>query len=76
MSLALPTYIHELPNWPRFTWNQGEVSRPLAAVRHQQGRLIGRMESLGFGLRQPAVQASVPDDVVKKSENQGVPRAP
>ena len=69
--MSAPTYIHELPNWPRFTWNQGEVSRSLSAVRHQQGRLIGRMESLGLDLRQQAVLRTLTEEVVKTSEIEG-----
>ena len=44
-------YIWEQPDWPRLTWQDGSIAAPLAAVRHDQGRLIGRMEALGFKLR-------------------------
>ncbi len=47
------------------------MSIPLAAVRHQQGRLTGRMESLGFDLRQEAVLRTLTGDVVKTSEIEG-----
>ena len=47
------------------------MSIPLAAVRHQQGRLIGRMESLGFDLRQEAVLWTLTGDVVKTNEFEG-----
>lgn len=47
------------------------MSRSLAAVRHQQGRLIGRMESFGFDLRQQAVLRTLTEDVVKTSEIEG-----
>jgi len=40
--------IHQLPNWPEFHWNQNKVALLLAEVRHRQGRLLGRMEGLGF----------------------------
>jgi len=30
----MPTYIHELPNWPRFVWNNAKLAEKLAAVRH------------------------------------------
>lgn len=43
----------------------------LSAVRHRQGRLIGRMESLGFNLRQEAVLNTLTEDVVKTSEIEG-----
>ena len=42
------TYIHELPDWPRFVWSNETLAAPLAAARHQQGRLIGQMQALGF----------------------------
>ncbi len=51
----MATYIHELPDWPKFRWDQNDVAKQLAAVRHRQGRLIGRMEALGFPLRAEAV---------------------
>ncbi len=43
----------------------------LAAVRHEQGRLMGRMESLGFGMRQEAVLQTLSTDVLKSSEIEG-----
>ena len=41
------TYIHLKPDWPTFTWDTDVLAQPLAAVRHRQGRLLGRMEGLG-----------------------------
>lgn len=64
-------YIHQLPDWPRFRWNQETLSGPLAAVRYKQGRLLGRMEALGFSLRQEAELATLTLDVVKSSEIEG-----
>ncbi|WP_241911822.1 Fic family protein [Telmatospirillum siberiense] len=64
-------YIHELEDWPRFRWAEAVISGPLAAVRHRQGRLIGRMEALGFDLRTEAVLATLTEDVVKSSEIEG-----
>ena len=43
----------------------------LADVRHRQGRLLGRMESLGFALRQEAMLDTLTADVVKSSEIEG-----
>lgn len=54
------TYIHEQPDWPRLTWNTGELAAPLAEVRHQQGRFLGKMETLGFDLRSEASLAARP----------------
>jgi Fic family protein len=43
----------------------------LAEVRHRQGRLLGRMEGLGFGLRAEASLAVLTSDVVKSSAIEG-----
>ncbi|MCH8156950.1 MAG: DUF4172 domain-containing protein [Nitrospinae bacterium] len=64
-------YIHELKNWPKFRWSQDRVANKLASVRHQQGRLIGRMEALGFLLRSEAVLQTLTEDVTKSSEIEG-----
>ncbi len=64
-------YIHELKAWPRWQWNAGSLAPELALVRHRQGRLIGRMEALGFHLRSEAVLATLTQDVVKSSEIEG-----
>ena len=41
-------YIYQLKEWPDFKWNQEKLVQLLAGVCHRQGRLIGRMEGLGF----------------------------
>lgn len=64
-------YIHELKNWPKFRWSQERLAEQLAAVRHRQGRLIGRMESLGFTLRAEAMLQTLTEDVLKSSEIEG-----
>lgn len=64
-------YIHELPDWPNFRWDRERLANVLAAVRHEQGRLIGRMEGLGFPLQQEAVLQTLTEDVVKSSEIEG-----
>jgi Fic family protein len=64
-------YIHQLPNWPKFHWDQMALASPLAAVRHRQGRFVGRMEALGFPLRSEAMLQTLTQDVVKSSEIEG-----
>jgi Fic family protein len=67
----MPTYIHERPNWPRFTWRHDRLAGTLVAVRHRQGRLLGRMEGLGFTLRNEATLETLTEEVVKSSEIEG-----
>ena len=64
-------YIHEQPDWPRLHWQQEGLVDRLAAVRHRQGRLLGRMETLGFDLRREAVLNTLTEDVVTSSEIEG-----
>ena len=64
-------YIWEQPDWPNLSWRDSIVAVPLAAVRHDQGRLIGRMEALGLKLREEAVLQTLTQDVVKTSEIEG-----
>jgi Fic family protein len=64
-------YIHELQDWPQFRWNREQLSDPLAEIRYMQGRLIGRMEALGFRIRQEAVLQTLTTDILKSSEIEG-----
>ncbi|MBW2726796.1 MAG: DUF4172 domain-containing protein, partial [Deltaproteobacteria bacterium] len=36
------TFIHELTSWPDFTWDNAALAGALAAVRHKQGRHLGK----------------------------------
>jgi Fic family protein len=64
-------YIYEHKGWPKFKWNEQRLLRPLAKVRHRQGRLVGHMQGLGFSLRKEAVLQTLTQDVVKSSEIEG-----
>ncbi|MEO8502808.1 MAG: Fic family protein [Acidobacteriota bacterium] len=64
-------YIHERPDWPRFHWDEEALAAPLAKLRHRQGRLLGRMESLGFSLQREAELETLTLDVLKSSEIEG-----
>src|SRR5437667_8872944 len=64
-------YIHELSGWPKFHWDQDRLAGTLGAVRHQQGRLIGRMEALGFPLQQEAAIQAITEETVKTSVIEG-----
>ncbi|MFH1836906.1 MAG: Fic family protein [Candidatus Omnitrophota bacterium] len=64
-------YIYQLKNWPKFTWDLTTIASLLGTVRNRQGRLIGRMEALGFPLRSEAVLKTLTLDIVKSSEIEG-----
>ena len=64
-------FIHQLPDWPHFRFDKDAVYPKLAEVRHLQGRLLGRMESLGFSLSGITFLESLTEDTVKSSEIEG-----
>lgn len=64
-------YIYDREEWPEFRWSHERLAEQLATVRHRQGRLIGRMESLGFALRTEATLQTLTEDVLKSSEIEG-----
>jgi Fic family protein len=65
------TYIHELEGWPKLVWSPGQLIDLLVSVRHHQGRLVGRMEGMGFSLRSEAVLQTLTQDVMKSSDIEG-----
>jgi len=52
-------------------WSHERLAGKLAGVRHRQGRIIGRMEALGFSLRNEAVLQTLTSDILKSNEIEG-----
>lgn len=67
----MKAFIHQKDNWPEFTWNSDDFLGLLSEVRNLQGRLIGKMETLGFDLRNEALLETLTLDVIKSSEIEG-----
>jgi Fic family protein len=66
-----PLYIHMREDWPVFRWDAASISPLLASTRYAQGRLLGRMESLEFDLRQHADLMVMTAETVKSSAIEG-----
>jgi len=64
-------YIHQKDNWPNFTWRNEAFLNQLSEARNLQGRLIGKMETLGFDLRNEALLETLALDVLKSTEIEG-----
>ena len=64
-------FIWERSDWPDWRFDANALSTALASVRHSQGRLLGRMEGLGFALRDQATLQVLTEDVLKTSEIEG-----
>ena len=54
-----------------FRWDGARIAGQLAAVRHRQGRLLGRMESLGFVVRSETTLLTLTEEALKTSEIEG-----
>jgi Fic family protein len=64
-------YIHQKPNWPHFNWDNNEIIKLLSEARNLQGRLFGKMETIGFELRDKAFLETLTLDVLKSAEIEG-----
>ena len=64
-------YIWQRKDWPRFTWVDGELSALLARGHREQGRLRGKLETMGFETQDETMLQALTEDVVKSSEIEG-----
>lgn len=64
-------WIHEHKNWSKFIWDAEALASKLSDVRHRQGRLLGRMEAIGFDIKREASLSTLTNDVVKSSAIEG-----
>lgn len=67
----MAVYIHERHNWSQFQWEDEKILNLLSEVRHLQGKLIGKVEILGFELKDEANLETLIQDVVQSSEIEG-----
>ena len=69
-------YIWQNKHWPELRWDDNALAKLLTRVSREQGRLLGKMEGLGFDLRVEAHLRTLTEDVVKSSEIEGEQLAP
>jgi len=64
-------YIHQIKQWPNFTWDYDQLSTRLSEIRYRQGSVLGKMDVMGFKLKEEAILQTLTLDVVKSSEIEG-----
>lgn len=64
-------YIHQQTKWPHFSWDSPKLLPLLANVRHMQGRLIGKMSSLGFRQQAEASLSNLTTEILKSHAIEG-----
>src|SRR5579859_5737622 len=62
-------YINE--DWPQFIWDAKRLVPYLSATRYKQGRLLGKMQDLGYQLKKEATLAALTEETVKSSAIEG-----
>lgn len=67
----MATYVHQLKKWPELLWDHEILVLKLSEVRNKQGRLLGKMESLGFDLQNEALLKTLSADVLNSSQIEG-----
>jgi len=67
----LDRYIHHHKNWTNFQWQEDALICLLSEVRYLQGKLIGKVELLGFELKDEANLETLIQDIVHTSEIEG-----
>src|ERR1700681_1157283 len=66
------TYIHELRDWPKFTWDSKALAALLSGVRLHQGLLLGKMRGFGLSSRWTATLKVLTEETIKSSAIEGV----
>ncbi|MBR1648586.1 MAG: Fic family protein [Alphaproteobacteria bacterium] len=64
-------YIYECGNWPNFIWDSKKIENILTKVSFAQGRILGKMQELGFNLQQEAILTTLTEEIIKSSEIEG-----
>ncbi len=66
-----PLYIWQQPSWAEFTWDNERLITPLSEVRNLEGRVLGLMSGLGFGIQNTTSLDVMVEDVLRSSEIEG-----
>ena len=64
-------YIWQNKEWPRFIWDNKELMLQIGKVRNIQGRLLGKMNVIGFPLEDESVIKIMTAEALKTSEIEG-----
>ena len=64
-------YIYQEPGWPDFTWDNSKLVDLLSRVSFAQGKLLGKMDSIGFDMQKEASLMALSQEIIKSSEIEG-----
>jgi len=64
-------YIYQQDEWPHFNWDSSVLLSLLGKARNMQGKLMGKMDSLGIELRREANLETLTSDILNSFEIEG-----
>jgi Fic family protein len=64
-------YIHDNNEYPHFTWDRAVELHLLTRIAVMQGRILGKMQQLGFGAQQESMLNALTEEITKSSEIEG-----
>ena len=64
-------YIYQNTDWHCFRWDGDKIQKLLLETKKAQGFLLGKMDSLGFDVRNNALLQVLTENIIKSSEIEG-----
>lgn len=64
-------YIWNSDAWPRFSFDEAPLAKPLKSLLYEHGRLVGRLEALGMAGKAESLAEALANDVLSSSEIEG-----
>ena len=67
----MPKDTYEYPDFPDFYWNKEKILVPLGEVRFLQGRVLVKIQSLGYDMQQESNALLLEKEIITSSEIEG-----
>ena len=64
-------YIYQDRKFPGFFWDKAKILNTLTRVAALQGRILGKMQQLGFDVQQETMPNALTEEITKSSEIEG-----
>lgn len=65
------TYIYQREDWPHFVWDRAYLQPLLEKAEFTRGMLLGRMQTIGFTLKNETTLTALSQEIIKSSEIEG-----
>ena len=69
--IPVQKYIYQYKEYPRFTWDKSLILDLLIDTAALQGKVLGKMQQLGFNVQQEAMLSALTEEITKSHEIEG-----